>query len=1816
MTANQVNGYFNTLNVNNTNGRIKLDVDGNLRLVSRRLFLTCSGAFQLNTDSSSYWTSSNGNLKMDAETGNIIINSGNDTVNAINITASNPSGGILVSSGTHGTTLTSTGDITLKSSGGDLKFGTPDENYDALNPDNQTVNIEMEATNYISMNSQDFQITTTESINLISQSGDFNIGTSSVAPFFKMIDGALLLDSTETTALRKLLIDCDDSSIQKPNYNGVLIRSLSNDVSADLTLQTLNATSTFSMGVESTDSINAIHEKYLAYKTSNYIISLDAPREFSNADIGKEFYWTSSEETDTIIGTGTFISEASTNSVNNVLTLTTGGTYTGNTTRYYKIIIDYVESSPNRFKWSNDAGLTFQNEQIEITGGAITLEDGITITFSAISGHTLSSYWTFTVAPTAITSSSGSKSMQMGHTIRKGVSYLTNTKETDFQIKTSDHERIRITENGQVGIGIGQPTSTFEVKNRIGERIFLSTRCYDRQINPSVAGLINGGWVAVWESYSSAEYDIFCQLFNADGSRNGREFRVNTSSFSNQTFPHVAPNINKTYGGFIVVWSSKESGTYDIKGQIFDETAEDGSRALNAFDLEINATTSYSQKYPRAVGLEDGNYVVVWSSNHADSGTNEDIYFQLVSRTGNLTGGETKVNTTTANGQTYPYVASISSNDSTIPGGFVVGYMSEYSPNSNVYDIMYKRYDSSAVVYGSEVSITSSAPKTYGRLSMTGLFDGGFIITYNQAYYGDSSKLTYIDGGDQDALTGLTSGASGLLSGTDVDYPTVVKVSVNSGVFLDGEDITTSLSGRTEKIESISRTSDIYVLGVNDIEITLSRDIKVIKALKYNTSSSTPVYTIDSVNTSSIKDDMELQNENPDEWIREYTDFTGQYPLPTISQTNDDNFMIAWISGEIPSIYYQKFDVLTGDKLGSEVQIQKSGRQLKHRNPFLSKVVNKSGQDCGMVIVYDAETYDHFKQGVFAELINDDNALVKLSNGLVSYNFMNNAKVGFGTSNPDTALHIKNDEPYITLQNPTSELGNGLCESKIYFKDHNSNILAEIKGSCGSGYETRNPVSDSLKLWYKFDHSGGTTSTIDYSSSHLDATLNRFNLNNCWVPGKVRNAIEFDGINSYLDCGDSTVISDIGNSNFTISTWLKVFPNASTGRISTITSNSGGTSTGFYNLSLSSGSVVVGTLYTSTGAQTVSGVSDIADGTWHHLVYTVDNTKSKLFVDGVIDSSANLGGTKGSPSGSPHVYLGTLDTSNNFLMGYIDDFRIYDTNLNIDNIVELYQNVNLNKGKLVLKTNNGTGIESNDDIRGLVLNSDGYLEGFKVKGTVNTSLTGTLTPDGVEVNGSGTELLSEISVGDTILLNAERRVVMKVESDTVLIVSEAFVGTTGDDTTERIPALFTVVDQASNLNLIMDSDGNMGIGKENPESLLHIAGSGEIRDLPYLYLTNTTAENTSGGRETRIVFKGYRSSSHHILGQIEVSHEGTGNDKKARMKLNVNNGTSLTSGLILNSDGYLGIGDDFNPGAQLEIKAKNTSEATILLKSGSDDEAILGGASNIQFQAVGVGRPYAQITGSSDSLGDGPEGRLDFYTNDGSNNITRMVMKNDAGISFYLPEPVNRFHISPLLSDPPDGQTVSLTGTTITGVGTAFTETIVGSIIYFKTSRASRVITAVGGTTSLTVSESGNYPAQDYNIYYAGININSTGNVGINTAQQHSNLHVRGSVATGLKTINYSDTSSGDYTLTSSYNTLLVNTNNSNGITLNLPPASSVAGRIYNIKKTADNIYNLIINPNGSEKIDADTQITITTNYKYAQIQSDGANWYIISDNL
>ena len=76
--------------------------------------------------------------------------------------------------------------------------------------------------------------------------------------------------------------------------------------------------------------------------------------------------------------------------------LSAGGAYTGKPTRNYRVEID-AAAVPDTFRWSNDGGVTWESTGVAITGGAQTLEDGITITFGLTTGHTLNEYWDFTV---------------------------------------------------------------------------------------------------------------------------------------------------------------------------------------------------------------------------------------------------------------------------------------------------------------------------------------------------------------------------------------------------------------------------------------------------------------------------------------------------------------------------------------------------------------------------------------------------------------------------------------------------------------------------------------------------------------------------------------------------------------------------------------------------------------------------------------------------------------------------------------------------------------------------------------------------------------------------------------------------------------------------------------------------------------------------------------------------------------------------------------------------------------------------------------------------------------------------------------------------------------------------------------------------------------------------------------------------------------------------------------------------------------------------------------------------------------------------
>lgn len=113
---------------------------------------------------------------------------------------------------------------------------------------------------------------------------------------------------------------------------------------------------------------------------TNVVDNTDSLRRLSNAVGAKVF-------------TGTGLDDA-----------TSGGSYTsfygvsGNGEQdNFRVEID--GTSPDTFKWSNDGGSTWEATTVAITGSAQTLENGVTITFAATTGHTSGDRWDFTANP-------------------------------------------------------------------------------------------------------------------------------------------------------------------------------------------------------------------------------------------------------------------------------------------------------------------------------------------------------------------------------------------------------------------------------------------------------------------------------------------------------------------------------------------------------------------------------------------------------------------------------------------------------------------------------------------------------------------------------------------------------------------------------------------------------------------------------------------------------------------------------------------------------------------------------------------------------------------------------------------------------------------------------------------------------------------------------------------------------------------------------------------------------------------------------------------------------------------------------------------------------------------------------------------------------------------------------------------------------------------------------------------------------------------------------------------------------------------------
>ncbi|MEK9139535.1 MAG: DUF4347 domain-containing protein, partial [Nitrospirota bacterium] len=236
----------------------------------------------------------------------------------------------------------------------------------------------------------------------------------------------------------------------------------------------------------------------------------------------------------------------------------------------------------------------------------------------------------------------------------------------------------------------------------------------------SVAMDASGNYVSVWESAGN----VYGQRYNSAGTAQGSEFVI-TSNAANERLASVAMNSS---GAFVVTWERNQgTGDYDIYARMYNSSGTAiGSEFL------VNETTTYDQEQAKVAMDANGNFVVVWESNHEAGTYYDNIYAQRYDATGIKIGSNFQVNTTTAGDQDYADIAMDSS------GNFVVVWEGERTAGSSVYSIYGQRYNSAGVVQGGEFLVNATASNNDQHASVAMNDSGNFVVTWDRQSGSDS----------------------------------------------------------------------------------------------------------------------------------------------------------------------------------------------------------------------------------------------------------------------------------------------------------------------------------------------------------------------------------------------------------------------------------------------------------------------------------------------------------------------------------------------------------------------------------------------------------------------------------------------------------------------------------------------------------------------------------------------------------------------------------------------------------------------------------------------------------------------------------------------------------------------------------------------------------------------------------------------------------------------------------------------------------------------------------------------------------------------
>jgi len=113
-----------------------------------------------------------------------------------------------------------------------------------------------------------------------------------------------------------------------------------------------------------------------------------------------------------------------------------------------------------------------------------------------------------------------------------------------------------------------------------------------------------------------------------------------------------------------------------------------------------------------------------------------------------------------------------------------------------------------------------------------------------------------------------------------------------------------------------------------------------------------------------------------------------------------------------------------------------------------------------------------------------------------------------------------------------------------------------------------------------------------------------------------------------------------------------------------------------------------------------------------------------------------------------------------------------------------------------------------------------------VKGAANnTHITGNINPIvSTTITGVSTVFTTQAKVGDKLVVSGETRTITAIASDTSLTVDVATTDTSDDASPEIHPAAFVVTDDGGGIDLLVDTDGKVGVNCATPGAQVDVRG--------------------------------------------------------------------------------------------------------------------------------------------------------------------------------------------------------------------------------------------------------------------------------------------------------------------------------------------------------------------------------------------------------